>query len=144
MRASKEGVALVKRFEGFSPKPYKCPAGVWTIGYGTTEGVGPDTPPMTEEEASERLEADLNRIGEVVGMHLPQLSQNKVDAILSFCYNVGVEAFLDSTLCEVIRRNPENYIVIKNEFRRWNKAGGKVLRGLVNRRESEAEMYAKG
>lgn len=144
MKASKAGVSFVKRFEGFEPKPYKCPAGVWTIGYGTTEGVGPDTPPMTEEEASERLEVDLNRIGEVVGMHLPQLSQNKVDAILSFCYNVGVEAFLDSTLCEVIRRNPENYIVIKNEFRRWNKAGGKVLRGLVNRRESEAEMYAKG
>ena len=144
MKASKGGVSFVKRFEGFEPKPYKCPAGVWTIGYGTTEGVGPDTPPMTEEEASERLEADLNRIGEVVGMHLPQLSQNKVDAILSFCYNVGVEAFLDSTLCEVIRRNPENYIVIKNEFRRWNKAGGEVLPGLVRRREAEAEMYAKG
>lgn len=144
MRASKEGVALVKRFEGFSPKPYKCPSGIWTIGYGTTEGVGPDTVPVTEEQASALLEKDLNRRAEAIGPHLPQLSQNKVDAILSFCYNVGVKAFLDSTLCEVIRRDPENYIVIKNEFRRWNKAGGEVLPGLVIRREAEAEMYARG
>lgn len=144
MKISDKGLSFIKRFEGFEPKPYKCPAGVWTIGYGTTEGIGPDTPPVTEEEATALLEKDLNRRAEAIGRHLPQLSQNKVDAILSFCYNVGVKAFLDSTLCEVIRRDPENYLVIKNEFRRWNKVGGEVLPGLVRRREAEAEMYAKG
>lgn len=141
MRISAEGLALVKRFEGFRSAPYRCPAGVWTIGYGTTHGITKDTVPITEEAAGRMLEYDLNEIGGVVGKYLPELPQNRSDAVLSFCYNVGVEAFAESGLCAAIRRNPDDVDSVRKEFMRWVHAKGEVLPGLVARRKAEADLY---
>ena len=143
MRISAEGLAFVKGFEGFRSKPYKCPAGVWTIGYGTTQGITKDTVPITEEAASRMLEADLDEIASVVSKYLPELRQNQADAVLSFTYNVGIDAFSRSGLCHAIRKDPEDFTAIRREFMRWVHAKGKVLPGLVNRREAEADMYCK-
>lgn len=143
MKISAEGLALVKGFEGFRPEPYRCPAGVWTIGYGTTDGITKDTVPITEEAASRMLEADLDEIASVVSKYLPELRQNQADAVLSFCYNCGVDAFSRSGLCHAIRKNPEDFETIRREFMRWVHAGGKVLPGLVKRREAEADMYCR-
>lgn len=141
MKISQSGLEMVKNFEGFREKPYKCPAGVWTIGYGTTQGVTKDTPPVTEVEASRMLEEDLDLIGSVIGKYLPELRQNQADAVLSFAYNVGIYAFSRSGLCDVIRKNPDNCTLIRAEFMRWVYAKGKVLPGLVKRREAEADLY---
>lgn len=143
MRISAEGLAFVKGFEGFRSKPYKCPAGVWTIGYGTTQGITKDTVPITEEAASRMLEEDLDEIASVVSKYVPKLRQNQADAVLSFTYNVGIDAFSRSGLCHAIRKNPEDFAAIRREFMRWVHAKGKVLPGLVNRREAEADMYCK-
>lgn len=143
MRISAEGLAFVKGFEGFRAEPYKCPAGVWTIGYGTTQGITKDTVPITEEAASRMLEADLDEIASVVSKYLPELRQNQADAVLSFCYNCGVDAFSRSGLCHAIRKNPDDFEAIRREFMRWVHAGGEVLPGLVKRREAEADMYCK-
>ena len=141
MQISQSGLEMVKEFEGFRSEPYKCPAGVWTIGYGTTQGITKDTVPITEEAASRMLEDDLDLIASVVSKYLPELRPNQVDAVLSFVYNVGLDAFSRSGLCNAIRKNPDNFEVIRREFMRWIHAKGEVLPGLVKRRKAEADLY---
>lgn len=145
MKISQEGIDLIKRFEGFRSKPYKCPAGVWTIGYGTTRGVTETTKEITEAEGErmlrEAVAADERRLAEL----LPTtLMQNQYDAICSFVYNVGVAAFRHSTLFRLVCTFPNDGKRIKAEFGRWVHAGGKRLDGLVARRAAEAELYCRG
>ena len=141
MQISQSGLEMVKEFEGFRSEPYKCPAGVWTIGYGTTQGITKDTVPITEEAASRMLEDDLDLIASVVSKYLPELRQNQADAVLSFVYNVGLDAFSRSGLCNAIRKNPDNFEAIRREFMRWTHAAGQVMPGLVKRRKAEADLY---
>ena len=141
MQISQSGLEMVKEFEGFRSEPYKCPAGVWTIGYGTTQGITKDTVPITEEAASRMLDDDLDLIASVVSKYLPELRQNQVDAVLSFVYNVGLDAFSRSGLCHAIRKNPDDFEAIRREFMRWIHAKGEVLPGLVKRRKAEADLY---
>src|SRR4051812_33830431 len=89
-KVSRNGVALIKRFEGFRSRPYRDAVGVWTIGYGETKGIGPGTNPWSETFASQRLQDRVNRdfAPYINALKLP-LNQNQFDALASFIYNVG-------------------------------------------------------
>ena len=141
MEISKNGIILIKKFEGCSLKAYKCPAGVWTIGYGHTNKVFVDDV-ITQEEAETLLKQDLiihcNNVSKLVKVHL---NQNQFDALVSFEYNVGYGAFQNSTLLKLL--NQGKYKEAAAQFDRWIYAGKKVLPGLVNRREAEKELFLK-
>ena len=136
---SQRGLDLIKKYEGFAPKAYKCPADVLTIGYGTTSGVKPgDT--ITKEQAESRLREDVNRFEYNIdkSVKIP-LTQKEFDSLTSFTYNVGPTAFRNSTLLRKL--NSKDRIGASNEFKRWNKANGKVLNGLTRRRSEEEKLF---
>lgn len=139
MRTSQKGIDLIKKFEGCRLEAYRCPAGVWTIGYGHTKGVK-DGMKISWEQAEEFLREDLKIYEQAVErcVKVP-LSQNQFDALVSFCYNCGGEALRTSTLLRLL--NESKYSESAEQFLRWNKAGGKVLAGLTRRREEEREMF---
>lgn len=133
------GIELIKRHEGCRLKAYKCPAGVWTIGYGHTQGVF-DGKTITQDEAERLLLNDLTRFELGVRNIVGDLTDNKIDALVSFAYNVGLQAFQTSTLCRKVKANP-NDTSIRNEFMRWVFAGKTKLKGLEKRRKDEADLY---
>jgi len=145
MKTGKEGKNLIKKYEGFRSHAYVCPAGVNTIGFGTTVINGKPVPEgmkITLDEANVFLDADLydfeNGINSLVKV---DLNQNQFDALVCFVYNIGLGAFKKSTLLRKL--NGEDFDGASKEFLRWNKAGGKVLPGLVRRRESEMNLFLK-
>lgn len=130
---------IVKEFEGLRLETYKCPAGVWTIGYGHTRGVIPGDV-ITEAEAEALLAEDLEDSEDAVRAFVNvELNQNQFDALVSFVYNLGSGNFNSSTLLRKL--NNGDYLGAANEFNRWNKAGGVVLSGLVRRRNAEANLF---
>lgn len=131
-------VSLVKTFEGFRADAYKCPAGVWTIGYGHTEDVKPGDK-ITEPQAAYLLRKELEEFSVKVDKLLKKVSQNQFDALVSFAYNVGVSALGGSTLLK--KHNAGDYDAAKDEFLKWNKAAGKELAGLTKRRLHESALY---
>lgn len=138
MQISQACVDLVKRFEGFSPTPYRCPAGVWTIGYGHTHGVSAASPAVSEAEAEALLRHELERFAAHVNdLVLVRLSQPQFDALVSFHYNTG--ALAKSTL--LVKLNHGDLPGAGLEFLRWTKAGGKELPGLVRRRTAERALF---
>ena len=142
MQVSKECVNFIKKWEGFRGKSYKCAANVWTIGYGHTHGVKPGMT-ISESEASEILRKDIATFASAVSSIVKApLSQHQFDALVSFCFNVGIEAFRKSTL--VKKLNQRMYHSASLEFERWIHGGGKRLKGLENRRKEEKEMFLKG
>lgn len=138
MRTSKEAKDKIKEFEGCRLKAYKCPAGVWTIGYGHTGGVVRGTT-ITKERADELLDYDLLRFEREIGK-IQGLTQRQFDALVSFTFNVGIGNFLKSTLRRKVLADKRDKTIPK-EFLKWKYAGGKVLQGLVRRREWEAEWW---
>ncbi len=138
--------SIIKEFEGLSLKPYLCPAGVATIGYGNTmyedgRKVTMSDAPITLERASslfDSIHKDFER--EVRKVVKSDLNANQLNALTSFVYNVGIGNFRSSTLLKKVNINP-NDLSIKAEFAKWNKGGGKVLNGLVTRRKRESEIY---
>jgi lysozyme len=143
MKTSDKGLELIKKHEGLKLTAYKCPAGVWTIGYGHTRTAVSGIK-ITEWQAEELLKSDLRIAETIVNMSLKdQLNQKQFDALVSFVFNVGAGAFQKSTLLKRIKANQEEHL-IRHEFSRWDKAGGKVLAGLVRRRQDEANMYFNG
>jgi len=148
MKTGTNGLYLIKSFEGLYHKPYLCPAGVPTIGYGTTiypsgNKVKLTDKTITEAEAETYLMSDLAKFEQSVS-HLvtDTINQNQFDALVSFAYNLGANALSTSTLLKKVNRNP-NDASIRTEFLRWNKAAGKVLNGLTRRRIAEANLYFK-
>ena len=139
MKTSAEGVALIKKFEVCELEAYQCSANVWTIGYGHTRGVEEgDT--CSQEDAESMLVEDLEEFeGYVNGIVQCPLEQNQFDALVAWTYNLGPTNLRESTL--LIRLNEEDYNDVPTQIRRWNKAGGKVLDGLVRRREAEALLF---
>lgn len=130
---------LIREFEGLELKAYKCPAGVLTIGYGHTKAVTAGMV-ITESKAEELLREDLKWVEETINSKVVVgLTQNQYDALASFIYNVGSGAFAKSTLLRKL--NAEDFVGASAEFKRWNKAGGKVLKGLVRRRKAEQELF---
>jgi lysozyme len=144
----KEGVDLVIRFEGYSSTPYRCAAGVWTIGYGTTRypdgrRVTGDDPECTKQQAEAWLHHELEKAERAVIMYCkPYLNDKQRAALASFVYNLGSGAFKASTLRR--RINSGDWDDVPYQLSRWNKAGGRVLRGLVRRRTAEAELWNDG
>ena len=146
MQASQKGLDLIKRFEGFRSKPYLCPAGVPTIGYGSTyyqNGVKVKlTDPAISEEAAEQL-LKINLVHYERGvdsMTKDHINQTQFDALVSFAYNVGLVNYKNSTLLKRVNANP-NDPDIEKQFMRWVRAGGKVIKGLIVRRNAEAALY---
>ena len=130
----------MKQFEGFEAKAYKCPAGVWTIGYGHTLNVKPNDV-ITEAQASTLLEEELQDYAAKVAKIVPTANQNQFDAMVSFAYNLGVNALGTSTLLK--KHLAGDYKGAQAEFLRWDKANGKVLAGLTKRRHQESALYGK-
>lgn len=141
MNVSETGIELIKKFEGCVLKAYKCPAGVWTIGYGHTSGVK-EGQTITKAQAEELLKLDLKQfeIGVNNLVNVP-LNQNQFDALVSFCYNLGAGNLKSSTLLKLL--NKGNYIGAAEQFDRWIYARGKKLSGLVKRRSAEKELFLK-
>ena len=146
MKLNKKGLDLITSFEGFSHKPYLCPAGVPTIGYGTTvypsgKRVTLRDPAITRQQGLEYKMSDIRKIeGDLILALDVKLSENRYSALVSFVYNLGITAFRRSTLRKTINAAP-GAPGIRDEFMKWNKAGGKVLNGLVARRKAEADLY---
>ena len=140
MKISQNGIDLIKRFEGFSPTAYLCPAGVWTIGYGHTAGVS-EGDSIDGDTAEDFLREDLADAEGAVGKYVKvPLKQWQFDALVSFTFNLGAGNLYNSTLLKKVNRNPDDP-AIRQEFGKWVHAGGRVLPGLVERRKAEADMY---
>lgn len=138
-KTGNKGIALIKSFEGLKLKAYKCPAGIWTIGYGHTKGVK-EGQVITEDQADKFLTEDLFDAEMAVNEQSLSLTQNQFDALVSFTYNLGSGNFQKSTLLKKTKANA-NDPTIKEEFAKWNKAGGVVLSGLTRRRAAESNLY---
>jgi len=142
MRTSEEGRTLIKRYEGVRLEAYLCPAGIWTIGVGHTGGGVTKGMKITMEQAEHFLTEDLFVAeGAVRRLVEVPLKQNQFDALVSFVFNLGEGNFKKSTLLRVINSTPNDYGKITTQFLRWNKAAGKILKGLTDRREDEAKLY---
>jgi lysozyme len=139
MKASDILIAKIKEFEGYRQKAYRCPAGVWTCGYGHTTGVTAKTS-CTQAQADAWLRQDLDPLEKRLNGIKEIDSQGKLDACLDFCFNLGLGNFLRSTLLKMIKAGMGEKL-IKAEFMRWVYAGGRKLDGLVKRREWEAERF---
>ena len=136
---SAAGLDLIKSFEGFRAQPYYCAGGKLTVGYGHTSGVWQGMR-VSEKDADVFLRVDVQRIErEVDELVKVPLSQGQYDALISFTFNVGVGALQKSTLLRLL--NEGNYAAVPEQMKRWTKAGGKDLPGLVRRREAEAELF---
>ena len=141
MKASKNGIELIKKYEGCKLNAYLCPANVWTIGYGHTKNVK-EGDKITQEMAEQLLVNDLQQFENAVNAYcLRALTQNQFDALISFVFNLGSVAFKASTLLKRINANQMELAAL--EFERWNKAGGKVLEGLTKRRKDEKALFLK-
>lgn len=141
MTINKEGIELLKQFEGFRDKAYQDIVGVWTIGYGFTKGVEPgDT--MSRKEAEVRLKEELSGyIDGVLKACSVQPNENQLAAMVVFAFNIGLGGFKKSTVCKAHNRGDVN--AAARAFAMWNKAGGKVVGGLTRRRSAEAALYMK-
>ena len=139
MNISEAGIQLIKKFEGCSLKAYKCPAGIWTIGYGHTSGVK-EGQTITKKEAEAYLKQDLITFETFVSnLVTVAINQNQFDALVSFCYNLGPGNLRSSTLLK--RINAGDFNGAAEQFDRWVYAGGKKLSGLVKRRAAEKALF---
>ena len=154
MKLSKEGYDLIAKFEGLSLKPYLCSAKVPTIGFGSTfyedgKKVTMLDKPITKVRALDMFKVIADKFAKDVDkLVISDVNQNQFDALVSFAYNVGsdidtdtiAEGLGDSTLLKKVNKNPDDPS-IRNEFLKWNKAGGKIITGLTRRRNEEASIY---
>lgn len=146
MKTSRNGINLIKEFEGYSATAYLCPAGVWTIGYGTTEGVASGMR-ISEEQALRMLANDLNKFERAVSRAIiPAIpNQNQFDAMVSLCYNIGERAFTNSSVARNFKGG--RLEAASNSFMLWNKitVRGKLVvsNGLVRRRGRERDLFLR-
>ena len=139
METSNKGYEFIKSHQGLRLKAYRCPGGVWTIGYGHTPGVK-EGDVITKDQAEELLKKDIKEIEDKLNSLNLNLTQNQFDALVSFIFNVGWSNFKSSTLLKKIKINPDDPS-IRGEFGRWVFANGKKLNGLIKRRKDEASLY---
>lgn len=140
MKASSKAINLIKQSEKLKLTAYKCPAGVWTIGWGHTKGVKMGQV-ITIQEANRMLCEDVAVCESAVNRLVKSsINQNKFDALVDFVFNLGAGNLASSTLLKLINNNP-NDPAIKAQFMRWVHSGSKVLPGLVIRRERDVELY---
>lgn len=147
LTTSQRGLDLIKQFEGLKLDAYRCPAGLWTIGYGTTRL--PNGQPVTEgmmitqERAEKLLQHDLVEFERQVNrLVTARITQPMFDALVSFAYNVGAGNLSASTLLRLL--NEGHFDGAAREFLRWNRANGKQLHGLTRRRQAEQQLFMEG
>ena len=142
MKISDLGLTLIKAHEGLRLKAYPDPGtggDPWTIGYGHTKDVKPGDE-IDEETATQFLRDDVAWVEDCVNENVTvTLTQNQFDALCSLVFNIGCNAFKNSTLCRLL--NGSNYDGARQQFQRWNKAAGRELAGLTRRRKEEAELF---
>lgn len=147
-----EGIDLIKKYEGCSLTAYKCPAGIWTIGYGNTTYLNGEKVKegdiITQEEADKLFKDTIDnfeyQVKMIIGDRLKTiLPEGAISALVSLAYNIGITAFGKSTLLKVIKQNKNNLRDIEFQWLRWNKAGGVILNGLSKRREEEFAIYKR-
>lgn len=152
MRTNEAGIAIIKKWESFMAKPYLCPAGVPTIGYGSTfypngTKVTMKDKAITKEEAHQLLVNSLVKTFEpqVDKAVVNEINDNQFSALVSFTYNMGIGNLESSTLLKKV--NAGDYLGASKEFKRWNKARVKgilqVLAGLTSRRKDETELFVR-
>ena len=146
MKVSDKAIKLIKHHEGVRNKPYKCPAGLWTVGVGHLIGDGRTLPDawnktFTNEEIDAILKRDLNRFELGVCKMLPsvQLKQCEFDALVSFSFNLGLGTFQRSTIRQALLRGDKEAAM--ESLVKYCKAGGKILKGLQNRRLDERKLF---
>ena len=145
MKLSAEGINLIKRFEGVRNRPYRCSAGLYTVGVGHLIGDGKLLPKswnrtFTEEELNPLLIRDLNRFERGVGMYIKvPLRQSEFDALCSFSFNLGLGTLQRSTLRQKINRGDKEGAA--KEILKYCRAGGKIIKGLEIRRQAEYKMF---
>lgn len=146
MKTNQAGIELIKEFEGFRGKAYKCSADVWTIGYGHTSAAGEPFVKagmvMTESEAEALLKKDIKKYEDAVNRAITvALTDNQFAACVSLCYNIGPGNFAKSSVVRFC--NKKQFKDAADAFNLWNKAGGKVLPGLTRRRAAEIALFTK-
>ena len=142
VKINAEGLALIKEFEGCKLRAYKDVVGVWTIGWGHTGAEVREGLVLTQEEADRALQADLGVFERAVGRATDVcVSPNQFSAMVCLTYNIGAKAFTFSTLLDLV--NQGKFAEAAAQFKRWNKAGGKVVAGLTRRRAAEAALFLK-
>jgi lysozyme len=145
MEINEEGLALIRKFEGFRARAYRDAVGVWTIGYGHTAMAGaPQVKAglsVTREKAAQILVRDVVQFSEGVASAVKvELNDNQFSALVSFAYNVGLGNFRKSSVLKAV--NAEDHDTVPRRLALWNRAGGRVLPGLVTRRAAEGALYA--
>lgn len=135
MKTSEKGIALIKKYEGCILNAYKCPSGVWTIGYGHTQGVKQGDN-ITKNKAESLLKSDLKSYESKVMKYdsVYHFNQNQFDALVSFCFNVG-------NIDTLTRKGTRTIKEIADSILLYNKGGGTVLAGLVKRRKEEQALF---
>ena len=147
MKTSQNGINLIKQFEGCRLKPYLDAVGIPTIGYGNTHyldgtRVKLSDKPISPQYAEKLLLELLPQYEKAVSGCLKNpISQNQFDALVSFCWNVGGANLAKSTLIKKLNAGDINGAA--GEFERWNKAGGRILNGLIRRRLAEKSLFLK-
>jgi lysozyme len=140
-----KGIAIIRKYEGLKLQAYICPSGLATIGFGATffeNGTRVQLgDKITRDRADQLLMFQVKLFADEVRRTIKSnINENQLGALVSFCFNVGGAAFAKSTLARKVNANPSDP-TIRNEFMRWTRGGGKVLPGLVKRREEEANLY---
>jgi lysozyme len=146
MKVSNKLIQMLKHHEGVRSKPYRCPAGLWTVGVGHLIGDGKSLPEswnkiFTQEEIDGILKRDLSRFELGVSKMLPnvRLRQCEFDCLVSFAFNLGLGTFQRSTIRQALLRGDKEAAM--ESLMKYCRAGGKVLRGLENRRKDERAMF---
>lgn len=142
MHTSERGIALIKQFEGCKLTAYKCAAGVWTIGVGHTLNVR-EGDKITQKKADALLAIDLAATEIAVERNVkPKINQEMFDALVSLVFNIGIGHFTTSTVLKEL--NKVDYVAAADAILMWNKGGGKILVGLVKRRQAERQLFLEG
>lgn len=146
MNVSERAIKLIKHHEGVRNRPYRCPAGLWTVGVGHLIGDGKSLPKswdrlFTKEEIDGILKRDLRRFELGVRKMLPNVSlrQHEFDALVSFCFNLGLGTFQRSTLRQALLRGDKKAAM--ESLLKYCRAGGRILRGLQIRRQDEKALF---
>ena len=147
MTLNKEGLDVIKMFEGLSLTAYRCPASKITIGFGNTFYEDGNPVQMGDKITKEMADSLFEKVtdsfaAKVKNCIQKDINENQFAALVSFAYNVGIGNLKSSTLLKKVNANPMD-ASIRNEFLKWNRASGKVLAGLTRRREAEANLYFK-
>jgi lysozyme len=148
VNVSKAAILLIKHHEGVRSRPYRCPAGLWTVGVGHLIGDGKSLPEswnktFSQEEIDKILKSDLRRFELGLTKLLPNipLKQNEFDALVSFCFNLGLGCFQRSTIRQALLRG--NKEAAMESLVKYCRAGGKILRGLQTRRLDEKALFER-